>query len=328
LRSPADGGEGFAQTAASVLSGEWVSCQTIDALHRPLTASYYFSGKTAYIDMASASGLDKLDPSELSPWESSTRGTGILIRHAIEISSAEEIIIGLGGSATNDGGCGMAHELGLRFYDKMGKSLAPIPQELESCTSIDSSGLITLPAITAACDVTNPLLGPQGASAIYGPQKGITDIDRFDQLLEHLAQLSDGKQGAELIHQEGSGAAGGMGYGLMNYCGASLKPGFDLVAQMTRLEESIQNADIIITGEGSLDKQTLNGKGPHGVALLAKKHQKKVYAIAGKIDPVTDPFFNKSYSLISEGYPLEQCLQEAPKLIAEISAKWAKEELL
>jgi len=320
----ADGGEGFAQTAASVKDGRWIECETLDALHRPLTGRYFLSKETAYLDMAIASGLDKLDPQELAPLEAPTRGTGILIRHAIEVSQAKDIVIGLGGSATNDGGAGVAYELGARFYDENNQSLNPTPLELENCTRIDLSGLMELPPITAACDVNNPLLGSSGATAIYGPQKGVTDIKRFEAILKRLCEVAGGQ---EHLKTEGSGAAGGLAYGLLQYTNAELKPGFELVASMTKLEDAIADADYIITGEGSLDAQTLNGKGPHGVALMAARHQKPVFSIAGTSEAIAESYFTKSYSLIGEGYPLERCLSDTASLVTTLATQLVNEQI-
>ena len=316
-----DGGEGFAQIASAHLAGNWVTSPTVDALHRTIEAQYYVANKIAYIDMSACNGLVQIEPSLRDPLHSSTRGTGIMIKHAIEHHDVEQIYIGLGGSATNDGGIGMAHELGVRFLDSNKKALTPTPYHLMHCQHIELSAMIKLPPITAACDVNNPLLGENGATFIYGPQKSSIDLNDLEMTLTHLVNLTAGHEAA---NTPGAGAAGGLGFGLLHFTHASLAPGFDLIADMTQLENSIKNADVIITGEGSLDSQTLNGKGPHGVALLAQKHNKPVYAIAGSIEPQAAKIFDQSLSLASLNLPIETCMQNAPSLIADQAEKLAR----
>ena len=257
IRSSAisDGGDGFAQIASRHLEGTWVEMDSIDALHRPIKTSYFLSDGIAYIDMALTNGLVQIAPANINPMLSSTLGTGKIIRHAAEVSKVKQIIIGLGGSATNDGGAGMASALGVRFLDASGNELLPFPAELIHCSSIDQSERIPLPSIIAACDVSNPLLGENGATAIYGPQKGVSAIEDFEAILAQLMVIDNGQADAQV---PGSGAAGGIAYGLLHYASASLESGFSIVADIIHLEEEIDAADIIITGEGSLDAQTLN----------------------------------------------------------------------
>lgn len=320
-----DGGEGFALTASQHRKGTWIECLSLDALHRERKSTYFVSEKTAYIDMAETNGLVQIEPALRNPMCASTRGLGQMIRHAIEEKQVDCLYIGLGGSATNDGGAGMAHELGARFLDANGITLEPIPAQLIHAVSIDLSKLIQTPPIIAACDVNNPLLGENGASAIYGPQKNVIDIDYADSILQHLMILGKGEVSALI---PGAGAAGGTAYGLLHYLGATLSSGFKIVSEISRLEEKIINSDVIITGEGSLDIQTLNGKGPHGVAELAHTHHKPIYAIAGHIHPDVKHLFTASYSLSELGHPLEKCMAEAKSLITEQTAKMVKEHLL
>lgn len=311
-----DGGEGFAEIASQYLQGKWVSVDSLDALHRPIKASYYVSDNVAYIDMASTNGLIQIELNERAPIRSSTIGTGMLIKHATEHSAVDKIYIGLGGSATNDGGAGMAHALGVQFLDIKGKILNPKPSNLRECSSISRSELISLPPIIAACDVSNPLLEKNGATAVYGPQKGIEDINKFECILKHLMEIDAGSDHAIT---PGAGAAGGLAYGLLHYCGAQLESGFDLITKISDLELSISSSDIIITGEGSLDAQTLNGKGPHGVATIAAKHNKKILAIAGRSEACATPYFDKVYTLSELGLPLQICMENAPDLIEKIA---------
>ncbi len=317
-----DGGEGFATIASEHMQGEWVSVAAVDALHRPLTADYFISNRTAYIDMSSVNGLVQIEVQERNVLHSSTLGTGLLIKHAVEHKNVDKIFIGLGGSATNDGGAGMAHALGVRFLNHEGKELEPTPEQLRHCASISITGLIPLPPIIAACDVDNPLLGDNGASAIYGPQKGLRDISHADSILKHLMEIGEG---TEVATVPGAGAAGGVAYGLMHYCGARLEAGFSIISEIIDLETSISNSDIIITGEGSLDAQTLNGKGPHGVLNLANKHSKPTFAIAGQAEAVARSCFKKAYTLSELGLPLSTCMEQAPALIEQLAEKLASE---
>lgn len=317
-----DGGEGFAQIAAQHLNGEWIKVASQDALHRPIQASYFIANQVAYIDMSATNGLAQIAPHERNPMISSTLGTGILVKDAVS-KNVEKIYIGLGGSATNDGGAGMATALGAKFLDTAGKELvSPSPNDLMHCAAIDLSEMIQLPPIIAACDVNNPLLGENGATYVYGPQKGVIELADVDSILAHVMLLGQGMASAET---QGAGAAGGIAYGLLHYCNAKLESGFDIISQITHLEEYIRNADIVITGEGSLDAQTLNGKGPHGVSKLAKKHQKRAFAIAGSIDDCVHQHFEKTYALADLGLSLETCMREAPRLITQLSEQLASE---
>lgn len=317
-----DGGEGFASIAASQRQGTWIKTETVNALHEPIEASYFLSEEVAYIDMASANGLAQIPVEKRNPLNSSTYGTGLLIKHATEVSKAKKIYIGLGGSATNDGGAGMAAALGATFLDDQQQKLQPTPAELIHCREIKLDQLLKTPPIIAACDVNNPLLGKNGATYTYGPQKGITNCADLDAILENLMHLGKGENNATI---PGAGAAGGIAYGLLHYCNARLESGFDIIASIIELEKNIEQADIIITGEGSLDSQTLNGKGPQGVANLAKKHNKPILAIAGKAESCVLPYFDHVYTLSSLDVPLEVCLREAPSLITRLSSKLALE---
>ena len=312
----ADGGEGFSAVAAEVLDGKWVRCKTVDALYRSMEAEYYVSNNTAYIDMSAACGIDKLKTSEYNPWLTSTQGTGMMMRHAME-AGVDKIIVGLGGSATNDGGAGMAHELGYRFLDIHGAELEPTPAELIHCVKITNTNIVKLPEIIAACDVSNLLLGEQGASAIYGPQKGLLDVSAMDAVLQNLTIVGNGAEAADTA---GSGAAGGLAFALMHYANAELKSGFELVSEMIDLETHIKKSDVVITGEGSLDAQTLNGKGPHGVALLAGKYSKPVYAVAGRVEDCARKCFTQVETLMEQGHSLEECMDNAVALIEQVSA--------
>lgn len=311
-----DGGEGFALIASQHLDGEWITTKSQDALHRPITAQYFISDNIAYIDMSATNGLVQISVEDRNPMLSSTYGTGLLLKHAAIEKKVEKIYIGLGGSATNDGGAGMAAALGVKFLDSLDKELSPIPNDLFHCTTIDTTSILSLPPIIAACDVNNPLLGKQGATYIYGPQKGVTELADVDALLAHIMSINRGETSAIV---PGAGAAGGTAYGLLHYANAKLESGFTIVSSIINLEQKIAEADIIITGEGSLDSQTLNGKGPHGVAILAKKHNKRVFAIAGQAEGAVNKYFEKILTLASTGLPLEVCMNNASQLISNLA---------
>ena len=317
----ADGGEGFTETMLAGNGGTSVSALCRDALGRPVEAAYgiYRSGSetVAVMEMSAASGIWRIAAHERNPRRATTYGTGELMRHAIEVSGATRLLVGIGGSATNDGGTGMAAALGTRFLDAQGRALEPVPEALAALHAVDESARISLPEIIVACDVDNPLTGPRGASAVFGPQKGAApeDVSFLDALLERIAAISGGKEAADT---PGAGAAGGLGFGMLRFGGARLVPGFDLVAEALGLAVRIASADLVITGEGSLDSQTLGGKGPAGVAALARAAGVPVLAIAGRVEPVARPLFDAALSLESFGLPVEESIARAPELISRL----------
>jgi len=285
----ADGGDGIADTLTNAAGGEWITLTVQGPLGGPVTAGYGIidGGKTAVIEMATASGLALLGDGPLDPSRASTFGTGELILDAIS-RGVTEVLLGIGGSATNDGGTGMALALGYRFYDPDKHLLADLPLELDRVTTIEAPHSFVCPRVTVACDVTNPLLGPRGCTAIYGPQKGVTEETAADHE-DRLARLVDatGEKGKLAADTPGAGAAGGLGFGAMIFLNAKLVPGFDLVADRLGLAEAVQWADLVITGEGRLDHQSLEGKGPHGVAELARASGKSTAAFCGSLGDLT-----------------------------------------
>ncbi|MEK7950460.1 glycerate kinase [Luteolibacter soli] len=322
----ADGGEGFVDAMLAGSGGEWVTAPCTDAKLRPIEASYgiYRSSKgvVAVIEMASASGLWRIRPEDRNPSVSSTYGTGQLIRHAIEVSGATRVLVGLGGSATNDGGAGMAAALGVRFLDDQGTYLPPVPGVFVTLDRVDESERIPLPEVIVACDVDNPLTGPRGASAVFGPQKGASpeDVAFLDGVLSRLVQVSGGEVQA---NTPGAGAAGGLGFGLLRFADAKLVAGFDLVAEALGMAERLKTADLVITGEGSLDVQTLGGKGPAGVAAMAKAAGIPVVAVAGRIEDSARPLFDACLSLESFGLPVAESIARAPELVTALVAEHA-----
>ena len=281
----ADGGEGTAETIRRARGGEWVSCATHDALGREIHARYAWMAQSslAVLEMSAAAGLQSLLPNERNPVNASTFGVGEMLRAAAG-QGAREIIIGLGGSATNDGGFGLARALGFRFIGLDDRELTGPVTALLDLSRIEPPDDLSLPRITAACDVTNPLLGPHGATRTFGAQKGATpeQLETLERSLARLAEVAARKFHHDHRDVPGAGAAGGLGFGLLTFCGAAVRSGFEVVAEAIELRAKIERADVVITGEGKLDRQTLAGKAPAGVARMARALKKPVFAIVGQ----------------------------------------------
>lgn len=323
----ADGGEGFVSTMLSVKQGTTISCRTTDPLGREIDACYGIldNGQTAVIEMATASGIELLSPEERNPLNTSTRGTGQLMKDAMQ-RGCRKLIIGIGGSATNDGGTGMARALGYRFLNQHNQEIPEGGGYLNQLHHIDQSSVFPLlkqPEIVAACDVNNPLTGPHGASAVYGPQKGATPamVSQLDQNLEHLAKIIQQDLQLGVAELPGGGAAGGLGAGLVAFAGATLRTGFSIISEQTGLEQAIQEADWVFTGEGKIDHQTKQGKTPWGVAQLARKHNKPCIGIAGLLGDRFQELYHEGFSslftLQNGPLSLEESLAQAPGLIAD-----------
>jgi glycerate kinase len=261
---------------------------TQDALGRAVRGRYLWieSTHTAVIEMSEASGLWRLNRKELDPMRANTFGTGIIMRHAVE-RGARRVWVGLGGSATTDGGMGMAAALGVRFFDGAGNLLEAVPSSLECVRRVDVSEILRLPELVAACDVQNPLLGPRGTAAVFAPQKGASaqHVAHLERALAVYAGAVDRATGTDLREAPGAGAAGGIGFGLTAFFGAKMEAGFDLLARAVGLEQRIREVDLVVTAEGRLDSQSLEGKGPVGLARLARACGKPVVAIAGSVQP-------------------------------------------
>jgi len=283
----ADGGEGTFEILLEHSHGRKKQITVLDPLLRETSAAYGISedGSTAFIEMASSSGLQLLHEAERNPMITSSIGVGQLIMDALN-EGVKNITLGIGGSATNDAGIGMAHALGYRFLDRENQILAPVGQSLASLQAIDHSGVDDrLPTIhfTVLCDVNNPLYGPHGAAYIYGPQKGATElmVKQLDNGLRNLAELVKVEDHIDL-NFAGAGAAGGLGAGAKLFLHASLERGIDYICQLTELEEKIKNCDLVITGEGKVDDQTLSGKVVAHVYSLAKRYAKEVVIVCGQ----------------------------------------------
>lgn len=319
----ADGGEGFTAAMIAASSGRWIDAPCHDALGRPIIAQYgliQHDGKTtAVMEMAAASGMWRIAPDERDVTRASTLGTGEMMRHAIEHHAVDRIIMGIGGSATNDGGAGMAAALGVQFHNANHDVLEPNPSSLRQLTRVDLSKRISLPEILVACDVDNLLCGPRGASAIYGPQKGASaeQVIWLDEVLARIATLTQTEAQA---NTPGAGAAGGLGYGLLAFCHASLQPGFAMVSKALDLEKRVRHSDLVITGEGSLDAQSLSGKGPIGIARLAQHCGKPCIGVAGFIsDEVNQAAcFAACCDIHSLGNSLEISMAQAAEFLETI----------
>lgn len=314
----ADGGEGTTEAVITALGGDWVECPVVDARGRPRTARYGWlpEQQEAVLEMSAASGLAQVLDLPLNPAQATTRGTGQMMADALG-RGARRLLIGLGGSATNDGGAGMAAALGYRFLDAEGRDIDPLPAHFARLAHIEPSPL-ALPPMQVACDVDNPLLGPRGATAVYGPQKGVRDRAFFEDGLARLADLVRRDLGRDCRDTPGAGAAGGLGWGLMVFCNAELTSGFDLVAGHVGLEERVARADLVLTGEGRLDAQTLCGKGPVGVAQMARRLGKPVVAYAGAVEdsPVLRACFDHCFATKPAELDLPAALARAAELLA------------
>lgn len=283
----ADGGEGTSELLTINSKGSVINCSVSDPLFRKVNASYGISGDgtTAFIEMARASGLHLLTKEDRNPLNTTTYGTGELIADAIH-HGVKKIILAIGGSATNDAGIGMATALGMKFMDKNGNELQPIGSNLIHIYSIDDTHFLIKqkkPEVVVICDVDNELYGPHGAAFVYGPQKGADDrgVQLLDQGLKHFASVVE-KELNLSVHFPGAGAAGGLGAGAIVFLNAAFTRGIDFILKALKLEDQIKLADLVITGEGKMDEQTLSGKVVMGVAKLAHNYHKPVLAIVGK----------------------------------------------
>lgn len=323
----ADGGEGTTEALVEASSGKLVEMITQNALGDEVRARVGIidGGTKAVIEMSAASGLAMIPESRRNPMASSTLGTGLLMRQAAAMA-CRTLILGLGGSATNDGGLGVAVALGYRFRKRDGFYVPTLETILEATEMVPPESPWRTEVIVA-CDVDNPLLGPRGATRIYGPQKGVTDFAWFESRLERLADLAEALKGRPLRDIPGAGAAGGLGFGLMAFADARLESGFDLVAACTDLAKRVAQADLIITGEGRLDEQTLSGKGPAGVARMARAAGRRVAAVAGSVadSSAVKAAFDVTVSVKPPEMELGDAMRRTEELVeAAVSARAAE----
>lgn len=285
-----DGGPGLIAVISATLGGRRQPARVMDPLGRVIETFWLqLDDGTAVIESAAAAGLALLSDEERDPRVTTSYGVGQLLLAALD-AGCERLIVGLGGSATNDGGAGMASALGARFLDAAGEPLPPGGAALADLDRIDVTGLdarLRAASVVAATDVTNPLCGPDGASLVYAPQKGASaDVARqLDAALSRYAEIVEREVGVPVLERPGAGAAGGLGAGLITFAGAEVRPGFDVVAEVIRLRERIRRADLLLTGEGSLDRQTAYGKAVAGAARLAKELGVPALVVAGRLAP-------------------------------------------
>lgn len=330
----ADGGEGTVQSLVDAVGGHIRTQCVLAPLGNEVDAQFGIlaDGETAVIEMASASGLTLVPPDKRNPLRTTTYGTGQLIRTALE-AGCRRLIIGIGGSATNDGGVGMAEALGAKFLNANGE---PIPHGgggLNELASIDITGLhpaISETETVVACDVNNPLTGPEGASHVYGPQKGATPemVEVLDAHLGHYDKVLTQTFGQSFDNIAGAGAAGGLGAGLMAFLNAELRLGVDIMIDTVKLKERMKGASLVFTGEGQLDFQTAFGKTPVGVAKVAQASKIPVIAIAGGIgegaDAVYDAGIDGMLGIVQAPMSLEDAVADAPQLIADTAEQAAR----
>ncbi len=330
----ADGGEGTIQSLVDATGGKIKTAQVLDPLENEIDAKFGIlaDGQTAVIEMASASGLTLVPPEKRNPLTTTTYGTGQLIRKALDLG-CKRLIIGIGGSATNDGGAGMAEALGVKFTNEDGKPIERGGGGLRTLASIDMTDLhpaIAKTETVVACDVNNPLTGPNGASHVYGPQKGATPemIKLLDANLRHYDEILAKAFGQSYNNISGAGAAGGLGAGLMAFLNAELKLGVDIVIDTVNLKERMKDASLVITGEGQIDYQTAYGKTPVGVAKVAKAENIPVIAIAGGIgegaEAVYDAGIDAMLGIVQAPMSLDDAVEDAQRLIANAAEQAAR----
>ena len=321
----ADGGPGTVDVLVQATGGDVRESPAHDPLGRPLKARWGVlgDGRTAVIEMAAASGLVLLDDEERDPTRTTTVGTGELLLAALD-ARFRRIIVGMGGSATNDGGAGLVRSLGARLIDAHGHNLPPGGAALANLDRIDVSGLdprVSATEVLAATDVQNPLCGANGASLVYGPQKGASNTvaRRLDAALGRYAEVIERDLGIIVADVPGAGAGGGLGAGLIAFCGASIEPGFDVVAEAVGLHAAIERADVVITGEGRLDRQSAFGKTTSGVSRLAHAARTPVVALAGEIDEGTQDVFDAAFALSPDLAPLAEAKARAGELLSALA---------
>ena len=317
----ADGGEGTVEAMVAATEGQLCSAAVTAPLGDTVQARYGLTGDgmTAVIEMAAASGLTLVPPADRNPLVTSSRGTGELIRAALD-AGARRFILGIGGSATNDGGAGMVQALGARLLDAQGREIGPGGGALAALDRIDVSALdprLAASHIEVACDVDNPLTGVRGASAVFGPQKGATPgmVAVLDENLARFARIVERDLCVTVDPVPGAGAAGGMGAAMLAFFGATLRPGIEIVTAAVGLDAHVRDADLVITGEGRIDFQTVHGKTPIGVARVAKRHGRPVIGIAGSLGSGVDAEYahgiDAVFSVLARPCTLDEALYDA-----------------
>lgn len=327
----ADGGEGTVDALVTATSGRIICQQVLDPLGNPVNAIWGIlgDGETAVIEMAAASGLTLVPKEKRDPRITTTYGTGQLIKAALD-EGIHKFIIGIGGSATNDGGAGMIQALGAKFLDAAGNELPYGGSALAKLASIDLSGVdprLNAASILVACDVDNPLCGSRGASAVYGSQKGATPemVDELDTALKHYARIARKITNKDIAELPGAGAAGGLGAGLLFFTSAQLRPGVEIVLEATNFVNIVKEANLVITGEGNTDFQTSFGKAPVGVAKIAKQFSVPTVCLSGGLGTEHEQVLNHGIdaimSIVPQPMSLDECVSSAAKLVEAASAR-------
>lgn len=329
----ADGGEGSLEILQQYIDSQKISLTVADPLMRPIQAQYLIAEQTAYIEMSAASGLVLLAKSERNCMNTSTLGTGEMILDAIR-RGIRDIVLFIGGSATNDVGTGMASALGYRFLDADKNTINPIGKNLSEIKFIDNKNLLSDLAdvsVRVLCDVTNPLYGTQGAAYTYARQKGANDeeIEHLDKGLRNIAKVLKAQDYPDIADLEGAGAAGGMGGGAVAFLGAKMVSGINFFIELTDLEAKIQTTDLVITGEGKLDYQTLKGKVVSGVATMANRHGIPVIAVCGANTLQGDELGLKNiYSVMDISQSVEEAMRDAKEKVSDLAFQIMKDNPL
>ncbi len=320
----ADGGEGTVEALVAATGGRLLRSVVTGPLGEPVEAAWGVlgDGTTGVIEMAGASGLPLVPPHRRDPRITTTRGTGELVRAALDLGLSR-LVVGIGGSATNDGGAGFARALGARFLDARGEELPDGGAALARLDRIDLSGLdprLATCELVVACDVDNPLCGPRGASAVYGPQKGATPeaVRELDEALARFARVAEGFTGRDVARAPGAGAAGGLGAGLLFFTPAKLRPGVELVLEATGFDTLVQGAALVLTGEGRTDGQTAMGKAPVGVAAAARRHGVAVVCLSGGLGEGADEVLLRGVDALASATPAPMGVEEAMARGAEL----------
>jgi glycerate kinase len=324
-----DGGDGFGEILGGLLHAERRTIETVNAAREAIQAEWWSSREhdIAVVESANIIGLAMLPPGRFHPFQLDTRGLGQVLRHVANQTNGAQLLIGIGGSATNDAGFGLALGLGFRFQDGTGHCL-------DRWLELDRLWKIERPPnpprfrkVTIACDVQNPLLGPEGASRVYGPQKGLRpeDFPIADRCFERFTEIVRRELNRDCASEPGTGAAGGLGYGLRAFLDGTFKPGFEIFAEAANLHAEIRAADLVITGEGSIDRQTQMGKGTGAVAKLARAEGKRCIALAGVVAPDLEPgTFEFAMSMVPALTTREEAFREPARWLARLGTEAAK----
>ena len=323
----ADGGDGTLETLIDVMGGDIITEKVTGPLGSKVKANWgaLSDQKTAIVEMASTSGLTLIKPKDLDPYKATTYGLGEIISKALD-KGYREFIVGIGGSATNDAGAGLAQALGIKLLNSSGKEIELGGFNLKHLDTIDMSGLdprILESKFNVACDVDNPMCGPEGASAVYGPQKGASQemITVLDSALQHFSHVVHRDLNKEVKHMPGAGAAGGLGGGMVAFLNASLKKGIDIVLETLEFDEKIEGADLLITGEGQMDFQTVFSKAPIGAAKVGKSKNIPVVSLSGSLgaeyELVHDHGIDAAFSILPRPMTLEEASENAHELISK-----------